>query len=190
MRALTKDDTMWKIGLSAVLLAASAMAGPTQYSTVVEAIEVDGEYSVDAGNLVIVNEDPLHVMIQPAAVPGDFPEVLADITKREIVWTALQSFAHTSVTELTITAVPKEMNYQTTKTRLLTQYKCTVAVERDRFDGLIAKYLKLGTAADLIGDMKLGDEIVPNMLLDDSNRILYNDEGYPGLDRFYAELTR
>lgn len=174
-----------------MLFAATSFAAePTQYPTVVEAIESANEYSLAEGDLVLVSEDPLHVTVKPSAFPGDLAEVLEETAKREIVWTALLAFAHTSVPELTITAAPEEMNFQTKKKRPLKAYERTVEVTRERFNSLVKKYLKLDSAADLIGDQKIGNEVLPDMPLDASNRILYNDQGHPGLDRFFAELVK
>lgn len=174
-----------------MLIAISAAgATPTQFKTVVEAVESAGDYAVAEGSLVVVSSSPLHVMVKPPAVKGDFPKVLEEISKREIVWVALLAFAHTSVNELTITSFPDEIDYRSNAKRALTAYKRTAAVTRDQFNSLVKKHLKLATAADLIGDQKIGTETFPDMPLDASNRILYNDQGPPGLDRFFAELVR
>lgn len=176
--------------LLAALISASAIAAPTQYTTVVEAIESGGDYSVESGNLIVVSQAPLQVIVKPFAVKGDFPEVLTEISKREVVWTALQVFAHTSVNEITVTCLPEEVNFQTNAKRPLNAYKRTATVTRARFNGLVKKYLNLGSVADLIGDQSYGNAVIPDMPLEPSNRILYTDQGPPGLERFFSELVK
>lgn len=176
--------------LLAALISSTAFAAPTQYKTVTEAIESGGDYSVEAGNLVVVSQVPLQVIVKPFAVKGDFPEVLTEISKREIVWTALQVFAHTSVNEITVTCQPEEINFQTKAKRPLNAYKRTATVTREKFNGLVKKYLNLASVADLIGDQSYGNEVMHDMPLEASNRILYTDQGAPGLERFFSELVK
>ena len=103
-----------------LLIAVPAIAaGPTQFDTVVEAIESANEYSITEGDLVLASEDPLHIMVKSSAFPGDLAKVLEETAKRAIVWTAMLAFAHTSVSKLIITAAPEEMNFQTKKKRPL-----------------------------------------------------------------------
>ena len=54
---------------------------------------------------------------------------------------------------------------------------------------VLLETIEVKTAEELVGTRKIDGEIVKDMLMGVTDRILYNGKGEPGLDRFYMALS-
>lgn len=182
--------TLALLGIALSLSAPARAGSSTQYDSVIKAIESGGDYSREKGTLVLLSNNPLRIQMSPMVVRRDFPEVIEEMVKRTIVEGFVVAFAQTSVSELSITAVPIEFNFKSKAKRTLTGYARTVSVTRARFDELVRKYLEINSCRDLVGNREIDGHAYPDMMIEATDRIVYNDAGYPGLTRFFGELAK
>ena len=168
-----------------------SIAGKATIFPSVEAmIEKFADYSASNGTFKILKKEPLHIQLSLKAIKGDDPELIEDDVRVTLVDGIYRAFVHTSINQITITAIPLEIEIGSKKTRYLPGFKRTISKTREEAFALVKKYCPINSFSDLVTEMKIGDYVIPNHWSQDFMRLLYNDMGYPGLDLFSAELSR
>jgi len=165
------------------------LAEPTQFKSVSEAFK---KIRLESSSLTykIVTEKPLHVQLSPIIIKGDIAYIIEEEVKRSFVLTIILLFGHTSITEITISSVPEELDISTGKKQKKEQYGKKHTIKRVKYENILKKYFKINNCKDLIGDRKYGEEIAHDQLLQLTGKILFNDQGAPGLNNFFNELTK
>jgi hypothetical protein len=175
------------------LLAVSALsygAPPSKFGSVQAMIKDLKDYSQENGTFKILAREPLHIQLSPIVVPDDFPEVIDAQVKRAVIYGIYRSFVHTPVDRLTVTAIPLERNPRTDSTRYLNAYKRTVTKTRNQALELVRRHLRVATFDALVTDERIGQFVVPDQWTRAFNRLYYQDQGAPGLTRFFSELEQ
>lgn len=169
----------------------SSIAGnATTFPSVEAMIEDFNDYSASNGTFKILGKEPLHIQLSPQIVQGDFPEVIEEEVKRVLVYGIYRAFVHTPINRIMVTAVPQEINFKTRKTRYVPGYKRTISKTRAEALALVKKYLRINSFSDLVTETKVGNMALPDQWTKDFNRLYYNDQGLPGLNRFVGELAK
>lgn len=183
----------FRIFLTGTLLLFSIplLAGNETTFTSVEAMVEDfNDYSTSNGTFKILTKDPLHIQLAPQIVQGDFPEVIEEQVKRALVYGIYRTFVHTHTNKIIVTAIPQEINFRTKKKRYVLEYKKTISKNRQEALALVKKYLQVNSFPDLVTETKVGDMVFSDQWTKEFNRLYYNDQGYPGLNRFVGELAK
>jgi hypothetical protein len=162
---------------------------PTQYETVVQALESTKEFLITDGTLKFSEGNPDKIEIVITVFPGDINKVIEEETMRSLVFAFIVVFAQTDVQKLKIKAIPAELNFKTKKQRLLKKKSLSATISRKKMNRLLKQYVGIDSCQSLIGDMYFGNEVIHDMLLEKSDCIMYNDQGKPGLKRFFSEMN-
>lgn len=173
-----------------LLLSLNIHAGtPTQFSSIETMIEEFNDFSVEEGTFKIIKKNPLHIQLSPKTVPNDLPQNITDGVDRALVYGVYRTFAHTKYTKITVTAIPKETDLKTLKSKLLDAKKKTITIDRINALTLAKKYLQITDFSDLITETKKGNYTIKNTWTDNFKKIYYNDSGSPGLTKFVQEIS-
>ena len=148
------------------------------------------DYSISNGTFKMLEKDPLHIQLSPQIVQGEFPEIIEFYVKRTLVYGIYRTFIHTPADRVIITAVPQEINFHTNEVRYVSGYKRTISKTRTEALALVKKYLRVDSLSDLVTENEINDMTFINQWTTEFNRLYYNDQGYPGLNRFVGELAR
>jgi hypothetical protein len=94
------------------------------FSTAKEMIEEFHDFSIKKGTFKVLKENPLHIQLSPGLIgspqypdSADEPEIIETEVKETIVYGIYQSFIHTPIQEITVTAIPQVFNINTKKTK-------------------------------------------------------------------------
>ena len=168
----------------------SIAGNATIFPSVEVMIDDFNDYSTSNGTFKVLAKDPLHIQLSPQIVQGELPEIIEFYVKRTLVYGIYRVFVHTPADRITVTAVPQEINFHTNDVRYVPGYKRTISITRTEALALIRKYLRVNSLSDLVTETKTGDMIFLNQWIKECNRLYYNDQGHPGLNRFVGELAR
>lgn len=168
----------------------SIAGNPSEFATVEEMIKEFHDYSTENGTFKILKANPLHIQLAPRVVPGDFPQVIEDQVKRALVYGIYRAFIHTQIQEITVTAVPQEIDIKTSKSQYLTGYQRTISKKRQEALALVQKYLRVNSLSELVTNTNAGGVTFADQWTKDFKRLYYNDQGFPGLNRFVGELSK
>jgi hypothetical protein len=173
-----------------VVPALSYGAQPSKFGSVQAMIKGLKDYSQENGTFKVLAREPLHIQLSPLVVPGDFPEVIDAQVKRAVIYGIYRSFVHSPVDRITVTAIPLERNPRTDSTRYLSAYKRTVTKTRSQALELVRRHLRVATFDALVTDERVGQFVAPDQWTRAFNRLYYQDQGAPGLTRFFSELEQ
>jgi hypothetical protein len=173
-----------------VVASSSYGATPSKFNSVPAMMSSLKDYAQENGTFKVIRREPLHIQISPLVFPGDFPDVIDAQVKRAVIYGVYRSFIHTSVGQITVTAIPKELNPRTKSSRYLNAYKRTVTKTRREALDLVRRYLHVATLDALVEDQRVGGGVVPDLWTKAFNRLYYQDQGPPGLTSFFSELER
>lgn len=180
--------------LAILLISAAAvtvLAGtPTQYETVTEALESTNEFSVEEGTLKVLSTDPWEVEIPAHVYPGELPEILEEEVERTLVYALIISFAQTNIDRVSITVVPIEQSFGKEKPKLLSDKARTLSISREKMNRVLLEKAGVKDCKSLVGPQKIGDQVLPDMLLGATDKLMYNDQGKPGLNVVFVALSR
>ncbi|BAP58214.1 hypothetical protein THII_3917 [Thioploca ingrica] len=168
----------------------SVAGNVTTFSSVEAMIEEFNDYSASNGTFQVLASKPLHIQLSPQIVQGDLPEIIEEQVKRALVYGIYRVFIHTPINKITVTAIPQEIDFKTKKTRYAPKYKRTISKTRAEALALVKKHLGVSSFSDLVTETKVGNMAVPNQWSKDFNRLYYNDQGEPGLNRFVDDLAK
>lgn len=164
---------------------------PSQFSSVDIMVEEFNDYSSIDGTFKVISQEPLHIQFSPQIVEGDYPDVIREMVDRSLVYGIYRTFIHTSVEEITVTSLPKEViNSKTWETRDVTEYQKTIRKSRKDALDLVNKHLGVTSFADLVTDVEVNDTPFSDQWIEDFGRLYYNDKGSPGLTQFVTELSQ
>lgn len=186
------------LGTLFFLLPVISIASITRsFSTVKEMIEEFHDFSIKKGTFKVLKENPLHIQLSPSLIgstqypdSADEPEIIETEVKETIVYGIYQSFIHTPIQEITVTAVPQVFNINTKKTKYLKKYKKTISITRQEALILIQKHLKVSAFSDIKTDKQVGELLFHDQWTDDFFRVYHNHSGEPGLNLFFEELSK
>ncbi|MFK5892159.1 MAG: hypothetical protein QM504_02945 [Pseudomonadota bacterium] len=168
-----------------------SIAGNTKKFPSVEAmIEKFNDYSVSNGTFKIIKNKPLHIQLSPQVVKGDFPEIIELQVKRALIYGIYRSYVHTNINNITVTAIPKEINFNNKKSKYLAGHKRTIFTTRSKALSLVKKYINVTSFSKLVKEEKMSGMVYYDQWIKDFDRIYYNDQGQPGLNRFISELAK
>lgn len=200
METKTNKQSIVTIILSTIffLIPLTSNANITKsFSTVKEMIEEFHDFSIEKGTFKILKENPLHVQLSPRFLgspqypdSADDPEIIETEVKEAIVYGIYQSFIHTPIQEITVTAIPQVFNINTKKTKYLKKYKKTISITRQEALILVQKYLKVSAFSDLKTDKQVGELLIHDQWSDDFFRVYHNHIGEPSLNLFFEELSK
>ncbi|WP_291143379.1 hypothetical protein [Flavobacterium sp. UBA7680] len=111
-----------------------------KFSTLKEMLADSRDFNEDGGTLkfISLDEKKLHVQISKPVLENDLERVKNEIVKRDIIYVAYQTFAQTTINELTITSVP---NSNDNPKKYFEKYKQTVKINRGKAKEILKKYL-------------------------------------------------
>ncbi len=111
-----------------------------QYETVREMLEDSGDFYEENGSLKFISEENpnIHIQVSKPISKNDTKDAIEEIVKRDIVYVAFQTFAQTSLTELTITSVP--LDFEDRK-KYYDSYKKTLKVDRVKAKSILKEHL-------------------------------------------------
>lgn len=178
------------VALALSLVCVFANSEESKFSNISDMIEEFSDYSNSNGTYKILSLSPLHIQLSPMVVAGDFPEVIEEMIKRAMIYGVYRSFIHTDINQITVTAIPMEINFKGGKPRYLKGYERTFSINRDNAQQLVQKYLKVSKLSQLITSVKISDMNINDQWTKDFNRIYYNDQGYPGITKFFGDLVK
>lgn len=149
-----------------------------QFENVEEMLAAAYEYSEKDGSFKFISEDKsnLHIQVSKPILETDLENVKEEIVKRDIIYVAFQSFAQTDIKNLTITAVPNDLE---NRDKYYNNRKKTVTVDREKAKLILKKYLNSEDFSILY--KKSGKVWVPNKN--------FNELKFDKLNEVYAELT-
>lgn len=98
------------------------------------------DFHEEDGSLKFISEDgaKLHVQVSKPILETDLESVKEEIVKRDIVYVAFQTFAKTDIDELSITAVPNDIE---NPKKYYEKYKRTIKVNRSKAKLILQKYI-------------------------------------------------
>lgn len=168
----------------------SVAGNATIFPSVEAMIEKFGDYSASNGTFKILKKEPLHIQLSTRVIQEELPENIEDDVRVTLVDGIYRAFVHTSINQITVTAIPLEIDLESSKTRYLPGYKRTISKTRVEALTAVKKHLSVSSFSSLVTEIKIGDFVIPNQWTKDFKRLLYNDQGYPGLNRFVGELAK
>ena len=167
-----------------------ASAGESRFSSVTEMIEEFSDYSSSNGTYNLSSSELLHIQLSPMVVDGDLPEVIEESIKRTIIYGIYRSFIHTGIEQITVTAIPMEISFKGGKNRYLKGYERTITISRDKAISLIKKHLKISNLSSLVTEITISGMTINDQWSNEFKRIYYNDQGHPGITRFFGDLAK
>lgn len=168
----------------------SVAGNPTIFHSVEEMIEKFNDYSSSSGTFKTINNKPLHIQLSPQVVKGDFPDTIEFQVKRSLIYGIYRPFIHTNINSITVTAIPKEIDFKNKKSKYLSVHKRTISITRNKALSLVKKYINTTSFSDLVAEKEVSGIVFQNQWTKNFNRIYYNDQGLPGLNRFIDALTK
>ena len=175
--------------------APTATIGPRQFASVLELFEDLNDFSPETNMLAVVapesSSQPLRLRISPDVAPGERPEIVRELVQRALVYAVLRVFLHTDTQAVHVTAQPIVIDLKRSpasgQTRLLPAPLATVTATRAQ----VEKLVKDMTGADmpaLLGRPLSSGYLAPDSWSPLADKLRYNDQGPPGLDKFSAAL--
>jgi hypothetical protein len=89
-----------------------------------------------------------------------------------------------------VTAVPIEFEPKTQKEPYPCNYKKTITVSKAKALASVKKYLRVRSFTGLVTTTYVSGLKFRDQWIRDWNRVYYSNRGYPGRERFVAELER
>ncbi|SEG14583.1 hypothetical protein [Billgrantia desiderata] len=155
-----------------------------QYDSLSELIHEHGDYDEGNGTFELYSEDPLAFRLSKPAIQGEPAEVTYYENWRAAIYGVYNTFAHTSLDAVTMTAMPLWFESFTKRdsSRLMDEH--AIMLEMGRDDALDA--LRAVTGMETLADIKMmtdfGYQWSPAFL------DIYYEDRDPGLDAFIQEL--
>jgi len=178
------------MGLIWLLFCVSANGAESKFNNISEMVEEFSDYSSSNGTYRHISSEPLHIQLSPMVVDGEPPEVIEETIKRTIIYGIYRSFIHTDINQITVTAIPMELDFKGGKSRYLKGYERSITINRDKARKLIEKYLEVSKLSQLVTTVKIFGMSSNDHWSKSFNRIYYSDQGYPGVTRFFGDLAK
>ena len=168
-----------------------AIAGSeSKFKSVEAMIEEFSDYSVSNKTFKILKNEPLHIQLSPRVVKSDPSNVIELEVKRAVIYGVYRTFVHTNEGSITVTAIPREINFDNKKEKYLKEFKRTISITREKALELLKKNIKVKSFSQLVTEKKIGSLVFKDQWSKSFNRIYYNDQGSPGINLFFGELTK
>lgn len=155
-----------------------------QYDSLEKLIYEQGDYDEGNGTFELYSDDPLAFRLSKPSIQGEPDEVTYYENWRAAIYGVYNTFAHTTLDTLTVTAMPLwfESFMKRDNSRLMDEHAITLQMDRD--DALAA--LRAVTEMESLSDTKeltdYGYQWSPAFL------DVYYEDRQPGLDAFIQEL--
>ncbi len=164
---------------------------PLSFPSVEVMIKKLGDYNEEIGTFKIIKQSPLHIQLSPQVAEGETSDQINEMVERAIVYGVYRTFIHTNVDQITVTALPKEMNLNKSRVaKYVYEYKRTVSKTRNEALALAKKHLGISSFPEMVSEIKIGNTVLPYQWTNDFKRAYYNDKGFPGLTGFVNELSK
>lgn len=173
-------------GAAACLVVGSQVyaADVQKFSSVSAMIEDFGDYSADDESFSVLKEKPLHIRLAKMTMQGDPESVVEAELKRAVMYGVYQSFIHTDIAEIKVTAQPMLTTFNPRSQRLLDKPVYEVSVTREQALDAVQEFLDVSNFSDLKTQGQFG------LSWSDGFNSLYYEDQTPGLDVFYNELVK
>lgn len=178
------------VAISAFAVTTGAFAeSETKFKSVPEMIEDFGDYSKDNSTFEIISEHPLHIRLSPIVFGAEIPRVKKNLVKMAMVYGIYRSFIHTPIEKITVTAVPRKIYNirEPDKGELVPDEKVTLTKTREQALKVLQHFFPGKTFTDLV---EVDKDVGSDQQSDLFSRIYYPDQGEPGLEAFFEELTK
>lgn len=164
---------------------ASAYAADIEkFDSVSEMIEAFGDYSADDESFLVLSEGPQHIRLTKMTVKGDPESVVEAELKRAVMYGIYQSFIHTDLPEITVTAQPMLTTLNPHSQKLLDKPVYEVSVTRDQALEVVQEFLDVGDLSELKTQGQFG------VSWSDGFNSLYYEDRDPGLNVFYETVVK
>lgn len=176
-RAVLIGATTWFMGITSTYA-----ADIEKFGSVSEMIEAFGDYSADDESFLVLSEDPQHIRLTKVTVEGDPQSVVEAELKRAVMYGVYQSFIHTDIPEITVTAQPMLTTFNPHSQKLLDKPAYEVSVTRDQALEVVQEFLDV----DELSELKIQGQF--GVSWSDGFNSLYYEDRKPGLSVFYSLL--
>ena len=161
---------------------------PKIYTSIPAMIEELGDYSESNGTFKIVAKDPIHIQLSPLCAIGHEEGILDEYSKLALVYGVYKTFIHTKANKVTITSIPLLFDRDKNTNNYLTEFSKKITITREEALTAIKNFKKLNTFNELVKIQDLGGFKLTTWS-ENFHPYIYNDKGFPGLDKFYKELA-
>jgi len=158
-------------------------AAPKHFDSVQNMMTDFNDYDPSAGDFAVLKDRPLTVTISPVIMPGENPVVVDQELEKASVYVAYRTFIHTDAKQISVTAFPRELNFQTHKSSFLKSKSIKFTITRDTALKNVQRFLEVNNLSELIGDNGTS-------FTTDFKNCCYLPEGNPGLKSFYATISK
>ena len=162
----------------------------TKYPTVKAMIESFNDFSEIEGTFHIVSEEPLHIELSPTISPGDPSDVIERRVMDTMIYGIYRTFIHTPVQRVTVTVLPQTLTIGRHPKLTPSLSSTTVTKTREEALILLRKFFPTKDFSDLVTTENISGVNVPDGASETFNRIRFPDQGTPGVDTFYRELSK
>jgi hypothetical protein len=189
-----KEVAMRLVFLATALLfiagqAVSTARAASHFGSITTMFRSLGDFEPEDGTFKIIAKRPLRVQLVDRVVANDFPEAIRENMKRAVIYGVYRTFAHTDVDTVTVSAVPGEFNPPDTKVRrLLEKYRITITASRAHALAHVQQYCPVSSIEALVEDQSYGGSVIADQWIECFEQLQYNDQGGPGLAKFFPGL--
>lgn len=155
-----------------------------KFDSVSEMIEAFGDYSADDESFLVLSEDPQHIRLTKMTVKGDPESVVEAELKRAVMYGVYQSFIHTDIPAIKVTAQPMLTTFNPHSQKLLDKPVYEVSVTRDQALEAVQEFLDIDELTELKTQGQFG------VSWSDGFNSLYYEDRDPGLNVFYETVVK
>ncbi|WP_447042554.1 hypothetical protein [Vreelandella sp. H-I2] len=173
------------VALSAVVFSSGALAELSeQYDTVEELMYAHQDYDSFNNTFEMLDADKPHYRLSKITVTNDLEDVVYYENWRAAIYGVYNVFAHTSIEEVTVTAIPLEFEnlMNRDQSKLLENQSITLQISREEAYDALASLIDIGSLSDVKEATEYGYQ-----WSDDFNSVYYESE-QPGLDSLISNL--
>lgn len=150
-----------------------------KFGSVSEMIETFGDYSADDESFLVLSEDPQHIRLTKMTVKEELESVVEAELKRAVMYGIYQSFIHTDITEIKVTAQSMLTTFNSHSQKLLDKPAYEVSVTREQALEVVQEFLNV----DELSELKIQGQF--GLSWSDGFNSLYYEDRVPGLNTFY-----
>lgn len=175
------------IVLSAAFFSSAAMAELSeQYDTVEALMSAHQDYPPSGDTFEMLDADKPHYRLSKITVANDLEEVVYYENWRAAVYGVYNVFAHTSIEEVTVTAIPLEFEnlMNRDQSQLLENQSITLQISREEAYDALASLIDIGSLSDVKEVTEYGYQWSDNF-----NSVYYESQ-HPGLDALISRLSQ
>lgn len=163
--------------------------GPTQYESIEEMAK-----NLTTWRITVLeggNNPHIQVAAQTFETNLEYsPDLVKESVRRVLVYGAYRTFIHTNAQKVKVSALPFIRSKEDKQDlQYVERFKKTAEVSREKALRLLRNRAGVDSLSDLVG-IKSGESYLRDASSPEFKKIIYNDAGAPGLDRFASLLMR